>query len=283
MKQVIVEIQGGLGNQMFEYALARSLPNKRVYLGTRDFERKSPGREFGLTKYKISIPIATEKEYLRFYHKCGLMHRLGIEIPQPYVEKQEKCYDRDVAEGKKDNILGYWQNLNYFKKIRETLIDDFSYTRKMSKRAENIKKQIIDTNSVAVHIRRGDYLLPQNKVKFEQTSLEFYQRAMTLFDRENTFFYIFSDDIEFCREMFPDNKHCVYIDKENSESMYEDLELMKHCKHFIIPNSTFSWWAAYLSTASKNKEVIVTSKWFCDKRHNELTLDALIPKEWRVI
>lgn len=145
-----------------------------------------------------------------------------------------------------------------------------------------MKNIVLSTESVALHVRRGDYISDELKGYYFQVDMDYYEKAMNYMSNkiENPVFYIFSDDIPYCKQAFANYNNVVYIDSQNSASLYEDFEIMRNCKNFIIPNSTFSWWAAYLSDVSNEKIVITSKNWYYDKELNKTCIEAMCLPDW---
>ena len=134
---------------------------------------------------------------------------------------------------------------------------------------------------MAVHVRHGDYLSPQNRNTYVCLPFNYYQKAISYLEEkiENLTIYVFSDDINWCKQQFQFTKNVVFIDESISNSAQVDFELMRNCKHFVIANSTFSWWPAWLA-ANHDKIVIAPKTWFYDERDNQAVRQGLLNKTW---
>jgi len=131
--------------------------------------------------------------------------------------------------------------------------------------------------SVAMHIRRTDYLTAIGKTVYESIDKDYYLVAIKYLStrlKEKPVFYVFSDDIEWCKNEFKDICDLIIIDSSISDNQHTDLELMRNCKHFIIANSTFSWWGARLAE-NKQKIIICPKKWMVDCKIDEKIVNAL--------
>jgi len=171
-------------------------------------------------------------------------------------------FDPDVLNLGKDIVLeGYFQSEKYFSAIKDIIREDLSISLKTEETLFNeYKDEILATNSVSIHIRRGDYL---NLDTHYICSLNYYSRSVEFLQNQlnNLHFFIFSDDIKWCSEHFSP-KVCHHVDIEESEiNPLIDLKLMSLCKHHIITNSSFSWWAAWLNNKA-NKIVVSPDRWF---------------------
>ncbi|MCG8573075.1 MAG: alpha-1,2-fucosyltransferase, partial [Spirochaetes bacterium] len=149
-------------------------------------------------------------------------------------------------------------------------INDFDYD-------QQLLKQIKNTNAIALHIRRGDYKNLELRSIYSQVDLTYYQEAIKWLSNKvkNPFIYIFTNDPQWVKQEFSISLPCIIVNHTGDESDIADLYLMSQCKHFIIANSTFSWWGAWLGNNSK-KLIIAPKKWY---KNPELEQD-LIPDEW---
>ena len=175
--------------------------------------------------------------------------------------------NKNISEFSKNSFLeGYWGNENYFNEIREILLTELKIKQEhQSDLFHFYKNEISQFNSVSIHIRRGDYLEVRNKSIFENLDLQYYKDAIALIVSKipNPKFYIFSDDIIWTKSHLPIEADHVYVNEANTLKDFEELILMSFCKHNIIANSTFSWWAAWLNT-NVNKLVLQPKIWYRD-------------------
>ena len=285
---LVVKIKGGLGNQMFEYAMAKRLQIMygidRIGLELSVIEQDSlrecnlsafalydrieiinwPDRivclqEF-LRKKLVSYFIAGRKEETaekREDFLAGLFAVFGI-VQRDHSQIEEHLF---LRFHKNLYLNGWFQNAKKLLPIREELLADFKM--ELPELADsNICKQIQACNAVCVHIRRGDYV---KHPIFDVCTDDYYYRAIEymISNVKNPVFFIFSDDIEQIKETMNFTRpsyiqRIIYID-ENHEP-YEDLYLMQQCRHFIISNSTFSWWAQFLGNAP-DKIVVAPARW----------------------
>jgi len=278
---------GGLGNQMFEYAIARSMAQRNNDIFKLDIsyysKPKQELRTYELNLFNIDETIATEQEYNKLRRRKGFLFNITKAVNalmnrQSFYrkEKEDALFDEEVYNLKGNIYLdGYWQNEKYFKEIREQLIEDFTPKSDISEKAQGYLKDIENTNSVSLHIRRGDYISDLTANNFHGvTNIEYYNRAVDYVNDQvsEPVYYIFSDDIAWCKNNFDFLENKIFVD--DTSSAIDDLELMKRCKHNIIANSSFSWWAAWLNENS-NKIVITPKVWFSAK------IDLhLAPEEW---
>lgn len=282
---IITRISGGLGNQMFQYAIAKAIAKRNDDSFKLDisFYPKQTLRKYELSFFKIEENIATEKECIKLRNKEGFIYKIrkkfGFKIKRPdsyTFEENITTFDKKIWNKKGDIYLdGFWQNEEYFKDIRDEILQDFTLKNDISNEAKKYLEDIKNSQSVSIHIRRGDYVQNTHTNSVHGTcDLEYYKKAINYIEQnvEKPNFYIFSDDIAWCKENFDFLENKAFVD--DTKSAFDDLELMKNCKHNIIANSTFSWWGAWLNTNDK-KIVVAPSVWFIT--NSKLTLSL---KNW---
>ena len=264
---IIVKLKYGLGNQLFQYAIGRYLSlikNTKLKLDISHYNNKD-SRKFELPFFSIPSLETNIEEHLE-------------ETFYLYKERNFR-YDRSFRAIRENTYIdGFWQTEKYFSSIRHILINDLQirdeYIGSVKKKAVEISKE----ESVSIHIRRGDYLIPKNFDFFGTLPIEYYLKAIEIVSKKlpDAKLYFFSDDIGWVRKsLVVKNKH-EYISGSTAINSIEDFYLMSHCRHHIIANSSFSWWTAWLSTC-ENKIVIGPLQWFHNAPYN--TKDIL-PKHW---
>lgn len=285
---IISRVNGGLGNQMFQYSIARALAieyKTEVFLDLQDYS-KSLGHPFALDKFLTRYKLVGSKE-LRLFGKIPeygnpLWIRLKRKLyhPQDCIEKKFQYSSTNLLNaGKYTYLEGYWQCEKYFKQIRNQLLNDFAPAQQLSERTLLLLKEINSTDSVSIHIRRGDYVLNSSTNDYHGTcSIDYYRTAVNriLANLTNPRFFIFSDDIVWAKENLNIWSNMYFVDHNDMEHAWEDLILMSNCAHNIIANSTFSWWAAWLNN-NPYKIVIAPEKWF---NNAKLDYRDVVPVEW---
>ncbi|MFC1711411.1 alpha-1,2-fucosyltransferase [Patescibacteria group bacterium] len=269
---IIVRVSGGLGNQMFQYALGRRLAHfhqSALKLDVSIFKTYKL-HDYCLKHLNIIENIASLEEIVRLKKKRWIF-RLG----KQFVKQRFFHFDPKILD-LPDNVYlkGYWQSERYFKDIEGIIRKDFSFKKRPDKNNKNILKKILKSNSVSIHVRRGDFV-----VKGCGTcGISYYKKAINLIKNKvaGPVFFVFSDDPDWCKVNLNINKNMTFVDFNSRDKNYEDLRLISSCKYNIICNSTFSWWGAWLNK-NKNKIVIAPKKWF-----NNLTIDTsdAVPKTW---
>jgi len=280
---LILKLKGGLGNQIFQYALGRNLSlknNTDLKLDISWFKNLKPtkvtAREYGLKYFNIKEDFATEEEIrkIKRFSRIPLLSKIKNE--------RGRDFDSSVLSLKKNVYLeGYWQSEKYFKDIKNILYKDFSLKDKPTKNFNEFEEKIKNSldNSVSIHIRHGDYSQnPKENKRHTALPIKYYGNAIKYIKTkiQNPVFFVFSDDIKWCKENFKNLENVYFVDKNIPD--YEELILMSKCKNNIIANSSFSWWGAWLNQKA-NKIVIAPQKWFGnpDIKYN---MDDRIPEEW---
>lgn len=263
---LIVKFWGGLGNQLFIYALYRALENqgKKVKADISNYGTVDI-RDFLLEDLGITLDYATDADYfslqknikdkLRFI-KYKFQKR-EYKYFNSYAE-QNKSFEKQVFEVDDTCLLGYWQNPEYFMNISDILRKEIKLT--CSEKLNSLKESILSTNSVSVHVRLTDYLTLTTNGMGHVCNEEYYKEAIPLMlsKIDNPVLYIFSDDIELAKQMLSDfNNLDIHYIKPNDT--IDDMYLMSLCKHHILANSSYSWWASFLS--DQNGTFIAPELW----------------------
>jgi len=291
LDHVAVKIVGGLGNQLFQYATARALAdrlNAELMLDCSD----KRDRSIELDRYHVRATIIystslIRKTYLRLPGTFGRKVSKAVQalFPpfikinhqpfRPFKEQRWFQYDDRIWQLSGSVYLdGFWQSFRYFEESLETMRDDLRLLAPLDPANVNWQKQIKTTNSVCVHVRRGDYVLREQT--FGLCNVSYYQKAMAFLRTHcaDARFFVFSDDFTWCRQNFTDDD-LVFVDSNNPENVVTDFELMRSCRHHVIANSSLSWWAAWLASWP-GQTVIAPKPWFI----SEPSDNDLIFKHW---
>lgn len=295
---IIIKIASGLGNQLFQYAFAKSLTQKtdiEIKIDTSCFDLPKntiTPRPFLLDKFKISLQIADRNDF----KKIGVpypadrtfkenIRRVVFKLKEFFRTKRNRKiiinHNLNFNESMfniPDNsyVSGAWTNENYFNNIRTIIGEEFSPKFDLGSKSKELMSEIQNSNSISVHIRRGDYLRYTHKFKI--LSEDYYNGAVKLIKEKvkNPMFFIFSDDINYVKENYSKifGSNSVYVSGQNIPD-YEELYLMNNCKHNIIANSTFSWWGAWLN--HNNNKIVIAPKQY---RQDDKEMSDFIPKSW---
>ena len=173
---------------------------------------------------------------------------------------------------------GFWQSERYFSEIASTVRTELAPRFSLSTDRQSILAEIGTSNAVSVHVRRGDYTTPKNLVKHGVCSSDYYQDALAVVKSRVTepHCFVFSDDPEWAREHLKLDMPVSFVSPPADGRDYEDFVLMSSCRHHVIANSTFSWWAAWLS-ASHDKLIVAPKQWFAG---SEYDARDIVPEGW---
>jgi hypothetical protein len=289
---IIVQLKGGLGNQLFQYAAALSLGalhNTQVKVDVSQL--LAPDEEIGTMrnyelKYVNQPPaVASEAEINAMIKEPFLLKYYRKTLP-PFKRKiyKEASFRFDIHFFESQNniyLKGYRQSEKYFAQIAENIKQQLSLQLSVYRSVEAYGEQLKIHNSVSIHIRHGDYTNAAVTEFHGILGMEYYNRAIEEIIQivDNPVFYIFTDNPEWVKQNFSINHETIFVSGAISQTHYEDLYLMRCCRHNIIANSSFSWWAAWFN---KNPEKVVVApiKWF-DKANYDTT--DLIPESWKRI
>jgi len=243
----VIKLCGGLGNQFFQYAFGQAMTTNVGY-DISWYETPNKDRSFLLNNFNLNIEI------------CNMFKKRV---------KRDDEFNLDILDIKGYNFVGYWQSPLYFKDIMPLLKQEFTVKKELyTNDFESLKKDISECNSVGIHVRRGDFLQSNAHIVMP---LSYYLAGIEIMYSlvDNPVFYVFSDDMEWCKENFK-GVNFVHL------SPCLDFELLKTCKHKIIPNSTFSWWASFL-----NSDIVICPKiWYRYFQDYWVEERQLLPNNW---
>lgn len=290
----IIYFFDGLGNQMFQYAYYKMLKNKekKVYANLDAYKRdyNQEIKDFNGYELKRIFKINVEKKKIfmdnffsrtrwkklnlitKIVHKILMILKLVI-----YIENWNESITERINKKRVYFLTGWWQSEKFFKEIEKEIRKDFSFSEFIDKKNKEIEKIILNCNSVSIHIRRGDYL--KDKSLGGLAPLKYYQKGIEYINNrvKNPVYFIFSNDINWCKENLKIENEIYYVDWNSGEDSYRDMQLMSLCKHNIIPNSSFSWWGAWLNN-NPDKIVIAPEKWFNDCANMDYS--NVVPESW---
>lgn len=276
---IYVLCSGGLGNQMFQYALYRSLifAGKQAVFDTSYYKHETVHSGYEIEKC-FGIKVGEDKNdhfnvVWKFFY--SLMARTKkYSFHNIIMENPQKILDINFVQNKAV-LFGYWQSENYFKTLKNELISELKF-QNISEKSQIMARKMRKENSIAIHVRRGDYLKTTQYMNLSETS--YYNRAIDYINEHitNPQYYVFSDEIDWCKKnmKLPQDK-TTYVDFNTGTRSYEDMYLISCSKNAILANSSFSWWAGYLG---KHDIVIRPSKYKVNWSKEQD--DMLYPVEW---
>ena len=283
---ILVELNGGLGNQLFQYAAGKSLSlyhNTDLWLAYST-EQNLPGglesRPFDLYHFTIPDKMA-DPVALKFFSSLSFYSKFLDKLKPPHKRKIYRQsffhFDPHFFQAKSTVFLkGLWQSEKFFLPFQKEIRQLLQFTE-ISLSLNSVANKMKHENSISIHIRRGDYLAKISLDVLGIQPLSYYQEAINIIlsKTDNPVFYFFSDDIEWVKENFQ-MPGAIYTSNYITKSHIEDLYLMSHCQHNIIANSSFSWWGAWLNN-NPGKIVIGPKNWF--NKGPKDTQDIL-PENW---
>lgn len=287
MRRVIVRVKGGIGNQLFCYAAARRLAlvndAELVIDDVTGFVRDHRyQRQYMLDHFSIPVRKATPAERLEPFerYRRGILKWLSRR--KPFTER---CYLEQEGMGLDERLLGlkvqgtiyldgYWQSEDYFKDVKQTIREDLRIIPPSDSSNVQLAQKICASPAVALHVRWFD-------TSDNNLSASYYRRALRFIEErvESPHYFLFSDapNSAQAKIALPERSMTIVSHNKGDENAYADLWLMTQCRHFIIANSTFSWWGAWLGK-SENKYVVAPDLNIAGKTVRDFR--AFIPKRW---
>jgi Glycosyl transferase family 11 len=285
---VIARLMGGLGNQLFQYAAGRRLAHARSSLLKLDISDCGPRakRQYRLHHFNVTQTVATPAELARFRGKSprALWTRIGDRF-RPYARRRrlrERHFHFDPAildAGGDVYLSGYWQSERYFTDVAGLLRREITWRAQPDAPNAAMAERIRAVAAVSLHVRRGDYLTnPAALALHGVCSPAYYTAAVArvVAATPDAHFFVFSDEPEWAWSNMRLGRPTTFVTLNGPDGDYEDLRLMSLCRHHVIANSSFSWWAAWLAARSDSL-VIAPRRWFADPTND--TSD-LIPARW---
>ncbi len=279
---IVTRIIGGLGNQLFQYAYGSYLANKANtdhFIDLRAFADYDV-HPLAIDRFTIKAKQFTPEMCDRLPAKYRQGPRWRNTIRQfartampgavkPLSRRSQRPFGFDTRYMQPDNDLyvdGYWQSESFFPGMRSQLRRELTLRSPLSQASQRVADQMQSVASVALHVRRGDYVSnPANRNIFRCLEADYYRRCLEDLCQHvaNTRVYLFSNDIPWCIEHLNVGIPMTPVAHNDVTTAHEDMFLMSRCQHAIIANSSFSWWAAYLACENRNRRVYYPQPWFC--------------------
>lgn len=287
---IIIKLKGGLGNQLFQYALGRALSSRSGMALKLDASsyRQDALRNYRLQHLRIAADLADEGEIealnpSKDHYAAWLTRRCKWAL-QPfyrrsYVKERGFPFDPEILKIRQPVYLnGYWQSEKYFDSLRPRLLEELLPAAPVAPENAALAAEMRACESVSLHIRRGDYVANPEALKVHGVvPLDYYRAAAAkmVSALERPRFFIFSDDMEWVRENLDVGHPLSFVGVDRRNADHEDLHLMSQCRHQIIANSSFSWWGAWLNR-NPDKIVLAPKQWFAAP----IDTRDLIPEGW---
>jgi hypothetical protein len=295
---IIINLMGGLGNQMFQYAAARSLAiasRTVLRIDPLNFTKRTLNKEhtFQLDSFRITAGRASREEIRKYRAQKGFRGFLARIAGRSLIDGQGMVFEEPAGSAFKSLFLelgpdrylvGYFNSYKYFASIRDILLEEYVPKDNLSPEARKIVEQIEGTNSVGIHIRRGDYVDdPDVRKSIEGIITDrYYRNAIESISERvaDPHFFVFSNDMDWVKANFRVPFKVTCVDINPPQKGYEDLWIMSRCRHAITAGgSTFSWWAAYLNR-NPDKIVVRTERINNDHAYNHP--EDYFPPEWEI-
>ncbi len=270
-----IKFKGGLGNQLFQYAMGRSLcvENKiaHLLLNTESYSDESLNRTFAIANLQIKGTIITSNRVKKIFRQHTKLNKIftAFGLHKDIGEENFTIQQLEKKTSFLTSVSGYWQSDLYFNNIRQILLKEFTPVR-----LPVLPTWMAEKNTVAVHVRRTDYLTEN---RYGVLDTDYYEAAMCVLIEKlaDPLFIFFSDDIAWCQANFRNNR-VIFCEGEQWCEDYIQLHLISKCAHQVIANSSFSWWGAWLNT-NPQKIVIRPATPFKEK---ELMYESHYPAAW---
>ncbi|MBN9332130.1 alpha-1,2-fucosyltransferase [Devosia sp.] len=283
-KAYITALTGGLGNQMFQYAMGRALAERHgapLLLDVRGLQHDAL-RSYALSHFRISAELASEADMPRELGRLGRrLHRLPRWLTgQTRIVEQGFPFDPTILDLSPPlHLSGNWQSDRYFSSYADIIRGEFQLREAFTPDRQAIADLLTERPMISVHVRRGDYVSNATTNAYHGTcEPEWYDAARQRLAQQlgNAEYMVFSDDPDWARANLKDFSSAVFVEPKDDGRDEQDMHLMALCHHHIIANSSFSWWGAWLNP-KPGKEVIAPLNWFRSAQHD--TRD-LIPANW---
>lgn len=286
---VTIRIKGGLGNQLFQYAAAYSLAkrmNQKLELDSSFFPQQTlRGFKLGQMNILCTNIAGVQSSIVELYKSKYLnkvLRKVNIRVlpcggGKKYLLEARSDIVPEFFSISQANIYmdGYYQSEEYFGSYKKELIKQFTPNYPSEQEYEDVLSKIINCESVAVHVRRGDFLRAQNDSNPNHYLLgeQYYHNTLKYVNEhlENPVFFWFSDDIDWVKHNFGEKENFQFVSLNTKHADIDEMMLMKNCKHIITANSTFSWWASWLNEYEDALHICPA------KRYGNL---HMIPENW---
>ncbi len=285
-----MRLKGGMGNQMFQYALGLQLAkvlDTELQIDLSSLLDRSKGefvyRDYDLPIFNVQNQFVINPTLLRTIYRPKISRitksvRQYLNRGKIFIKEQHFHFQPSLLSNPTDNAIyeGWFQSYRYFENIESNIRKTFTFKQPILEKSTVLHQRIKASNAVCLNVRRTDFL---KVATLNTTNKAYFLKAVDYIATkiERPVFFIFSDDVEWCRENLRLNYPVEVVGHEHKGERFGNyMQLMMACKHFIIPNSSFAWWAVWLNE-NPTKKVVAPKNWFADPSIN--TAD-LIPSDW---
>lgn len=287
-----MRITGGLGNQMFQYAFLYVVHRKyglSMKLDCSSYLTEFLKGNFVHNGYELEriFNINSRTSFIKFFLSLSLIcYYSSLFVSKLFKRPQKQC--KNVCIEKPENYYafqpqylnqpysyyhGFFQHVKYYEYYRDELINEFKFPPFDNELDIKLASKIKETESVSIHVRRGDYV---GNVGFKTFGEEYYVSAVSYIEEriEKPVFYVFSDDIDWCKNNLNISR-VIYVEHNYKDTAFRDMQLISLCKHHIVTNSSFSWWASWLGEQKDDSINICPKIW-----HRQYPEKNPSPKDW---
>lgn len=286
---IVSRMDGGLGNQMFQYAFGLYLAQRhhtQLWLDISSYDQ-GPQHGYLLDRFQIesdALPERLMSRVPRRYRKgrASWIDRLAdtFQLGNLARYKQTRFGFETESLQVPDNryLVGYWQSEKYFPGLRDALLQHFQFRDPAGEKSHRIAEKILSSNSAAIHVRRGDYLKGAAASLYQNLDLGYYRSRLEDWaaSKSDVQVFVFSNDMEWCRKNLHLPWPVHWVDHNGTDTAHEDVWLMSQAACNVIANSTLSWWAAWLNRR-RERVVYAPPVWF---RKESMDEEHLLPREW---
>ncbi len=286
---IVARLEGGLGNQLFQYAFGTQLAyqhNAELVLDLSSYASK-PAHGYMLDRFSIRARELRSEERKRIPGRYGQGTRSLLQALVFAGKEMTRVRERPFGFAEKymsapddSYLVGYWQSDLFFRDVTTNIREQFLPAVSMSSETLRIRERMLKSSSIAIHLRRGDYITTK-PMAARNLSLDYYREcvASQLERRPESEVYVFSNDIPWCRANldFPCPIH--FVEHTNNATANEDLSLMTAAECLVIANSTFSWWGAYLGER-QDRTVFAPRSWYHPGTLDDSNINC---KDWNLV
>lgn len=286
---ICIRLMGGLGNQMFQYSIGLSLAKKldthfvvddSILKSNMSINQNSVKRYFDLDIFTLDTSLY---HGVKTIEPSKIKRNLNKLLPlsfKSYIVEASYDFNPNLFLLRNNNLTleGYWQSYKYFSCYSNEIRESFTLRNSFINFNDPLFDEIDNSESVCINVRRADFATNSYHGVLDKN---YYKQAIELLNLNKVIdfkYFIFSDDIDWCKENFDFLPFKIFVDHSHKGDRFSNyFALMRSCKYFVIPNSSFAWWAAWLSIYP-NKLVICPKIWFLGNPKNNT--EDLIPDEW---
>lgn len=286
---IVARIEGGLGNQLFQYAFGTQLATQNgteLVLDLSSYASK-PEHGYMLDRFSISARELRSDERTRIPGRYRRGKRSLLQVFSFGGNELRRIRERPFGFAEEyllapDNsyLVGYWQSKRFFRDVTSSIREQFRPASRMSRETSKIRDRMLSSSSIGIHLRRGDYITNQ-PMAARNLSLNYYRDCVVsqLQRRPDSEVFVFSNDIDWCRTHLDLPCPVHFVEHTNNATANEDLWLMTAAECLVIANSTFSWWGAFLGERTE-RSIFAPKSWFHPNTMNDRDINC---EDWILV